>query len=147
MKPLAAALLSLIVAAPVQALAWGQEGHSIIAEVAQHRLSPGAAAEVARLLGPGRSLASVSSWADDIRDERPETYRWHFVDMPLAETKYDPDKHCKPTEKGDCIVAALERLKKDLQCAPTNDQKRDALRFVIHFVRDIHQPLHTVDEA
>jgi hypothetical protein len=130
-----------------QALAWGQEGHSIIAEVAQHRLTPAAAAEVARLLGPGRSLASVSSWADDIRDQRPETYNWHFVDIPLAETKYDADKHCKPTEKGDCVVAELERLKTDLRCAPTDDSKRDALRYVVHFVGDTHQPLHTVAEA
>jgi hypothetical protein len=131
----------------VDALAWGQEGHSIVAEIAQHRLAPAAAAEVERLLGPGRSLASISSWADDVRDQRPKTYNWHFVDIPLAETKYDPDRDCRPTEKGDCIVAALERLTKDLRCAPTDDQKRDALRYVVHFVGDIHQPLHTVGEA
>ena len=44
-------------------------------------------------------------------------------------------------------MAALERLTKDLQCASTDDQKRDALRYVVHFVGDIHQPLHTVAEA
>jgi hypothetical protein len=130
-----------------QALAWGQEGHSIVAELAQHRLSPQAAAEVSRLLGQGRSLASVSSWADDVRDQRPETYNWHFVDIPLAETKYDPDRDCRPTEKGDCIVAALERLKVEMRCAGSDDLKRDALRYVVHLVGDIHQPLHTVDEA
>jgi hypothetical protein len=68
-----------------QALAWGQERHSMIVELAQHRLTPEAAAEVGRLLGQGRSLASVSSWADDVHDQRPETYNWHFVDIPLAE--------------------------------------------------------------
>ena len=56
-------------------------------------------------------------------------------------------RDCKTSEKGDCIVAALERLKTDLRCAPTDDLKRDALRYVVHFVGDIHQPLHTVDEA
>jgi hypothetical protein len=130
-----------------QALAWGQEGHSIIAEIAQHRLSSTAAAEVSRLLGRGRSLASVSNWADDIRDQRPETYNWHFVDIPLAGDRYDADKHCKPSDKGDCVVAELERLKRDLQCAPTDELKRDALRYAVHFVGDIHQPMHTVDEA
>jgi hypothetical protein len=65
-----------------QALAWGQEGHSIIAELAQHRLRPRAAAKVSRLLGPGHSLASIGSCADDVRDQRPETYNWHFVDIP-----------------------------------------------------------------
>jgi len=73
-----------------QALAWGQEGHSIIGEVAQHRLTPQAAAAVSRLLGQGRSLASVSSWADDVRDQRPETYNWHFVDMRWRRTAISP---------------------------------------------------------
>ena len=58
----------------MQVLAWGPEGHSIIAELAQRRLSPLAAAEGGRLLGSGGSLASVGSWADDVRDDRPETY-------------------------------------------------------------------------
>lgn len=143
------AVCALVVAAvlPVQALAWGQEGHSIIAEIAQHRLTPAAAAEVGRLLGPGRSLASVSSWADDVRDDRPETYNLHFVDLPLADEHYDAAKHCPPSAKGDCIVAALDRLNLDLRCAPTDDLKREVLRFAVHFVGDIHQPLHTVDEA
>jgi hypothetical protein len=140
---------ALVLAAgwPGQALAWGQEGHSVIAEIAQHRLSSQAATEVSRLLGEGRSLASVSSWADDVRDQRPETYNWHFVDIPLAEERYEPERDCQPSERGDCIVAALERLTKDLSCAPTDDQKRDALRYVVHFVGDIHQPLHTVGDA
>jgi len=132
---------------PVQALAWGPEGHSIIAELAQRRLSPRMAAEVGRLLGPGASLASIASWPDDVRDDRPETYRWHFVDLALAEDRYDAAKHCHATEKGDCIVAELERLKTELRCAPTDGAKRDALRYAVHFVGDIHQPLHTVDEG
>jgi hypothetical protein len=56
-----------------QALAWGQEGHSIVAEIAQQRLKEPAAKKVQQLL-KGRSLASVASWADDVRPERPETY-------------------------------------------------------------------------
>jgi hypothetical protein len=56
------------------AFAWGQEGHSIIAEIAQRRLTPQAAAVIEQLLGKGHSLASISSWADDIRDQRPATY-------------------------------------------------------------------------
>ena len=131
----------------VDALAWGQEGHSIIAEVAQHRLSPATAAEVGRLLGQGRSLASVGSWADDVRDQRPESYNWHFVDIPLAEDQYEATRDCKPSDKGDCIVAELDRLKTDLRCAATDGLKRDALRYAVHFVGDIHQPLHTVDDA
>lgn len=132
---------------PLQALAWGPEGHSIIAELAQRRLSSAAAAEIARLLGPGHSLASIASWADDVRDDRPESYRWHFVDLALAEDRYDAAKHCHASEKGDCIVAELERLQLELRCSPTDERKQDALRYAVHFVGDIHQPLHTVGEG
>jgi hypothetical protein len=141
------ALVAALLLLPVQALAWGPEGHSIIAELAQRRLSPRAAAEVERLLGLGHSLASVSSWADDVRDDRPETYNWHFVGLPLAEDRYDAAKQCHASAKGDCIVAELDRLKTALRCAPTDDIKREALRYAVHFVGDIHQPLHTVDEG
>ncbi|WP_428671993.1 S1/P1 nuclease [Reyranella sp.] len=143
------AILAVVTAVllPVQALAWGPEGHSIVAELAQRRLSPGAAAMVERLLGPGHSLASVASWADDVRDNRPETYNWHFVDLALAEDRYDSAKHCQPSAKGDCIVAALDRLQLALRCAPNDDQKREALRFAVHFVGDIHQPMHTMGEG
>ena len=126
------------------ALAWGPEGHSIIAEIAQRRLSPTAAQLVEKLLGRGHSLASVASWADDARSERPETTNWHFVDVPIAVTQYDPARDCKKSDKGDCIVEELERLRKELRCGP-DANKADALKFVVHFIGDIHQPLHTVN--
>jgi hypothetical protein len=78
-----------------EALAWGQEGHSIVAEIAQQRLSPPAAQMVQNLL-KGRSLASIASWADDERDTHPETSGWHFVDIPLDVETYDPKRDCKP---------------------------------------------------
>jgi len=129
-----------------QALAWGQEGHSIIAEIAQRRLSSEAVMMAGTLLGVGHSLASVASWADDIRDERPETYNWHFVDIPINVRNYDSARDCKEDKKsGDCIVAELDRLKNDLRCA-SGEKKVEALKFAVHFVGDIHQPLHTVYE-
>jgi S1/P1 Nuclease len=127
--------------------AWGQEGHSIVAEIAQRRLLPKASAEVYRLLGNNHSLASVASWADDERDARPETYNWHFVDIPIASSAFDAKSQCAASGAGDCVVAELERLKSDLRCAGTDDQKRDALRFAVHFLGDIHQPLHTVADS
>ena len=112
---------------------------------AQHQPSPRAAGKVECLLGPGRSLASAGSWADDVRDDRPETYNRHFVDLALAEDRYDAAKHCHASEQGDCIVAGLERLKTELMA--TDHLKRDALRYAVRFVGDIHQPLHTVGEG
>ncbi|HWP17003.1 MAG TPA: S1/P1 nuclease [Xanthobacteraceae bacterium] len=139
-----AAVLAL---APLhQASAWGQEGHSIVAEIAQRRLSPAAADAVNRLLEKA-SMASIASWADDVRTSRRKTNNWHFADIPIAQDKFDRARDCKPDpDQGDCIVAELERLRNDLRCAPTDEAKREALQFAVHFLGDIHQPLHTVDE-
>jgi hypothetical protein len=128
-------------------MAWGEDGHSIVAEIAQRRLTPAAQAAVAQALGPGVSLASVSSWADDYRDSHPETANWHFVDIPLAATNYDEARDCPAhAGRGDCIVRELARLAPQLRCAPGPAERRDALRFAVHFVGDVHQPLHTVSE-
>jgi len=129
-----------------QAWAWGQEGHSIVAEIAQRRLTPAAADAVNRLLEKA-SMASIASWADDVRTSRRSTGNWHFADIPIAEDKFDRARDCKPdSDNGDCIVAELERLRNDLRCAPTEAGNKDALQFAVHFVGDIHQPLHTVHE-
>jgi hypothetical protein len=139
---LAAALTSAL-AGP--ALAWGPEGHSIVAEVAQQRLSESAAQLVRKLLN-GRSLASIASWADDYRSKHPETEQWHFVDIPLNVATYDEGRDCRPNkEHGDCIIAELVRVQKDLRCA-TGKAQIHALKFAVHLVGDIHQPLHTVKE-
>lgn len=138
--------LALAMAAPQAAWAWGASGHSIVAEVAQHRLSPQAAAQVERLLGRGRSLASIASWADDVRDERPYSYNWHFVDIPVADSAYVVARDCHESDRGDCVLAELERLQHELRCARTDAQRAEALRFAVHFVGDLHQPLHTLLE-
>jgi len=140
-------LAAVLAVAPLhQAWAWGQEGHSIVAEIAQRRLSPAAADAVNRLLAKA-SMASIASWADDVRNKRRDTSRWHFADIPIKDDKFDRAHHCelKPTE-GDCIVAELERLQNDLRCAPTDGAKKEALQFAVHFLGDIHQPLHTVHD-
>ena len=140
----ASAAVGLTLIAP--AAAWGPEGHSIVAEIAQRRLSVAGTNMVATILGSGHSLASIASWADDARDQRPETYNWHFADIPINIATYSAARDCKTNkEKGDCIVAELGRLEDELACG-TADKKLDALKFAVHFLGDIHQPLHTVDE-
>ena len=130
------------------AFAWGQEGHAIVAEIAQRHLSPKARARVAEILGPGASLASISTWADDVRTHRPETYNWHFVDIPLDIPTYAPARDCKPEpHKGDCVVAEIARLRVALTRKRTKPAaRREALKFLVHFVGDLHQPLHTLLE-
>jgi hypothetical protein len=124
--------------------AWGPEGHSVIAEIAQRRLTPSAQSKIRMILGDARSLASFGSWADDYRALHPSTASWHFVDIPLSVQDYDEARDCP---NGGCIVDALQRSVDDLKNESLPNEKRaEALKFVVHFVGDINQPLHTVKE-
>src|SRR5262245_2559055 len=129
------------------ARAWGSEGHSIVAEIAQRNLSPAARAQIAELLPNGASLASLSTWADDIRPIFDKSFNWHFVSIPLDQTDYDPIRHCSDTPRGDCVINAIDRFTKILgdRSAPI-DTRREALKYLVHFVGDLHQPLHTVKD-
>jgi hypothetical protein len=129
------------------ALAWGPVGHRVVADVAEKNLTTATKAAVAKILGPGVSLADVANWADDYRITDPTTYNWHFVDIPLAANDYDPSRDCAPNAKsGDCVINALTRevaILKDLSAS--DDDRLKALKFVVHFVGDEHQPLHAED--
>src|ERR1700719_1433669 len=100
MRPLIAPVV-IVLASITRAWAWGPEGHSIIAEIAQRRLTPETTRAIEGLLGRGHSLAAVASWADDYRDTHPETASWHFVDIPLASDQYDPSSQCV---NNNCVV-------------------------------------------
>ncbi|WP_281407762.1 S1/P1 nuclease [Mesorhizobium sp. CU3] len=147
-----------------QAQAWGQEGHAVVAEIAQHRLNKDAYEAIERLLRthlkleePATvSLASVASWADNYRSAHKETSNWHFVDIPLASkpgdasagaTAYDPARDCKDNASfGTCLMKALPAQEKILADLTKSDEERwMALAFVIHLVGDLSQPLHCVE--
>jgi len=128
-----------------QARAWGPEGHAIVAEIAEARLSGPASAQVAQLLNQEQHqhLDEVSSWADDYRESHPETAPWHFVDIPLSATGFDANRDCA---EGNCVVAQIQKFAAvlgDKNAVPAD--RLTALKFVAHFVGDIHQPLHAED--
>jgi hypothetical protein len=143
-----AILLALLI--PVAAIrlgAWGPVGHHIVALLAESRLTPAARGQVEALLGKD-GFVPAATWADDIRKGHPETYNWHFVDIPIDKTSYQASRDCPATEKGDCVVAELVRARSLLRDPLTaNDVRAEALKFVIHFVSDLHQPLHAIDNA
>ncbi|KAA9384044.1 S1/P1 nuclease [Neorhizobium galegae] len=85
----------MVVGAYTSAWAWGEEGHSIIGDVAQHRVNATTQVGISSLLGQGRSLAAVASWANDERARDKTTTNWHFVDIPSATTTYDASRDCK----------------------------------------------------
>jgi hypothetical protein len=110
-------------------------------------MTRGARERAAALLGGGfESFVTAATWADEIRTERPETYNWHFVDIPVTEKTYEAGRDCPATDKGDCAIAAIARARTELVDSGRSDAlKAESLKFLIHFVGDIHQPLHTTD--
>ena len=143
---LAGLLAALAVAPAVHA--WGRQGHAIVAELAQRRLSPAAEAEVERLLAPEntKSLADVASWADELRgdDTRADlakaTSKLHYINFRADDCVYVPPRDCA---NGQCVVGGLDRYVAVLADRTQPDAARlEALKFVVHFVGDVHQPLH-----
>ena len=136
-------LLALLVG-PFPALAWGPQGHQIVGMLAERQLRPAAQAEVARLLWsePVPTLAGVANWADDVRatESGPvRTARLHFINFKDGCT-YMPPRDCPD---GQCVVAAINRNFLALADRKRPDsERRDALKFLVHFVGDVHQPLH-----
>jgi hypothetical protein len=166
-----APLLAALCALPLlsgSAFGWGCEGHQTIALIARAHLTPEAAAAVDSLLSnnpidaaisryckdrPADLMADSASWADDVRNTE-KTGPWHYIDIPLAYVQTataDVMEWCPPIgpavdgkDRSGCVVDAIQYewtiLRQNATQAPTRTK---ALRYVIHFVEDVHMPLHT----
>jgi hypothetical protein len=130
---------------PAPVLAWGPQGHEIVADIAFREMTPAARDHVSALLGGDARImmAANANWADELRQERPRTARWHYVNIELGSSRYDAARDC-PDD--DCIVAQIEKDRRILADGHAPRSERvTALRFLIHFLGDIHQPLHAAD--
>ncbi|MGO8700339.1 MAG: S1/P1 nuclease [Limisphaerales bacterium] len=129
---------------PSACFAWGREGHESIVIVAEHFLRPEIAERMRELLAP-ESPEAASVWADEYRRDHRETGPWHYIDIPLAESRIDLARECR---NGDCVIAKTEEFLAVLRDPRAEKEaKAQALRFVIHFVGDLHQPLHVADDG
>jgi hypothetical protein len=132
---------------PFAGRAWGIAGHAMIGDIAEWHLTPAALAKVKAMLAEEgfEHLAQVASWPDEIRNQRKETGPWHYVDIPLSESSYDPDRDCP---KGDCVIDAINRYRAVLADPYKSPlERREALKFLVHFVGDLQMPLHGADHA
>lgn len=120
--------------------AWGKEGHQVVASLAETQLTAKAHAEVDRLLAlePGQTLQSISTWADEHRN--PATGPWHYVNFPRNTCTYDASRECPD---GNCVVGAISKQLEILSSNAPDDARLKALKYVVHFEADVHQPLHT----
>lgn len=168
---MARAVLALLLASvALDALAWGDEGHEIVAAIAYARLTPSAKKKVDALLAADKStltakdFASRATWADKYRDSDRNTTKvrydtteqWHFTDIEIDHP--DLDAACfghpqlpsgTPASAGaakDCAVDKIGEFSTELAASSTTQAERIlALKFLMHFVGDIHQPLHSAD--
>ncbi|MGY8561794.1 S1/P1 nuclease [Paracidovorax citrulli] len=139
-------LLLALTLVSTDALAWGAQGHRLVARVAEPKLTPQARAEVARLLAsePTPTLAAIAPWADELRAKDPglgkRSAGWHYVNIGEDDCQYDVERNCR---NGNCVVEALKAQTAILGDRSRSDAERaQALKFVVHFVGDIHQPMH-----
>ncbi len=147
----------LLTAGRADSLAWGCDGHRAIAIIAE-RILGATADRVAAVLKaspvdpglrhfcdsvPSDIIADVSTWADDMRDVEPATASQHFIDFPraLRANTNNPSAFCPG---GGCVVDAIVTRYRQLTTSTDPVERATALRFLIHFIGDIHQPFHAV---
>jgi hypothetical protein len=159
-----------ILLTPSSLFAWGCDGHRVVAFIARAHLTPVASQEVDRLLHaspvnvssnrycpdpPADMMAAVASWADDIRGAR-KNGAWHYIDIPRTVTKRTKIAAWCPEiwpaaggkDAAGCVAGAIGHFTKILEDRSRSDADRaEALRYLIHFVGDIHQPLHAIDDG
>jgi S1/P1 Nuclease len=153
--------LLLFAAAAQHAFAWGDDGHQTVGKIASLRVKPRTAQKIAEILKPGETLASIATWADTVKermgktDPDPDTNvflqdvvhneknrEWHYDDLPLTCKDYQT---CAGFTPDNDIVHMLNICIRTLQGHPDPSHpltKRNALRLLVHFLGDIHQPLH-----
>ena len=153
-------LLSLAVS---PAFGWWCEGHEVVALIAEKHLNPEALAAVNQLLRDNPSdvpracadpttdlMALASTWADDVKSTENTAF-WHYLDIPRGLKKGDPETYCEPIgpsnnggQRPGCVLSALRYAVNVLHSKDESpNEKAKALRYLIHLVGDLHQPLHT----
>jgi len=124
-------------------LSWGVTGHRTVGKIAEKHLTPAAKAAVQELLG-GETLADVSTWADEVRGkpEYRQTGSWHYVNLPLGLSYEEFQKRVEGMSEEN-VYSALQKLEKEVvDPATPREKKVEALKFIVHFVGDLHQPMH-----
>lgn len=144
--------ISCYLALPSPAFPWWETGHQTVARIAAAHLSPAALTRVARILdvpetpeAVADALARASTWADETKKET-QTGEWHYINLTLEDHKSDIPARCKDDN---CAPARIRLFAAQLATRPADAHwsQLDALRFVVHLVGDVHQPLHAISDA
>ena len=143
----------LLILSPVdKASAWGADGHRLICAMAEAKLTPEAKSMLSETLRMGKFLDNNADedfpeaclWPDKVRHTTHKgSYEEHFINVPKSEDSVDLARDCAALN---CVATAIQRnlvyLSRDAQGKREKARKAAALRFLAHFVGDLHQPLH-----
>jgi hypothetical protein len=154
--PFAAACFAILalMLLPMRVWAWGRDGHEIVTRIAAENLTPAAQSHVANILGVGNDQRVISTAMEQaairpdnpsFRDQYPSTKSWHFIDLCLHDPKADFARQCR---NGACVTEKIDEYAQRLK--EGNYDRWGAagdLAFLIHFVGDIHQPLHAATDS
>jgi len=136
------AACALIPQAVSSAHAWGRDGHRAVCHIAWTSLADSTRGKILDLLDikTETEFADSCYWADEVRAERPETASWHYVNVPKAARSVDLARDCpKPAS---CVVEQIERHAEIVASDAPKAERAEALKFLAHFVGDLHQPLN-----
>ncbi len=123
------------------AFSWGDLGHQTVAEIAQRNLTPAAKQGVQNILGP-EPLAGAATWPDMVRSDRRFSAfsLYHFAEVPEGKSYETMTAKEHPEKDAFTVISKYPGILKDPSA--TREQKMIALRYIIHVVGDVHQPLH-----
>jgi len=131
-------MIGLILLPMSSAWAWGPLGHNILSEIADARLRPDVKTRIRENFNI-KNLADVANWADRVKRKRSQG-PWHYCNIAESERGYSRDRDC-PDDA--CVVEKVRYFAGVLrQKNPRGKEGREALMYLVHFVGDIHQPLH-----
>jgi len=136
-------LVALLLPGP-SAAAFGSKGHEVVGFLADRHLTPEAKLAL-REICRSPSLAYIANWADAIREDRPETAPWHYVNLPEDADRFDAERDVPPQG---CVVERIEHFQRVLADERAGKEARlEALRWLVHLIGDLHQPLHASRKA
>jgi hypothetical protein len=161
-------IIATVAVLPGEARAWGDDGHKAVALIAEHYLTPATKRQVDALLAADtddltpHDIASAATWADRFReanhrrDNYEATRRWHYVDLEIDDpditaacygrTPLPPGTPASMGDKNACVIDKITQFSAELAAPETDAEERMmALKFLLHFVGDLHQPLHAAD--
>ncbi|KAF4679226.1 hypothetical protein FOZ63_004497 [Perkinsus olseni] len=143
MRSILPSVASALLLAVQEASSWGPDGHAVVAELADTRMSSDARKWIYEIMGEGYRLATSASWADSIlHGNDSDRWQWsrplHYVNVDNCEFVYSRD--CQNNE---CVAGAIKNYTAQLTNTSLSAERRqEAVKFLTHFMGDVHQPLH-----